>query len=111
MSNLRILSSANLKGIHLFKKGKVRDVYDLDDKLLVISTDRISCFDVILPTCIPNKGAILTQLSVFWFEFTRDIIPNHLITTNVETTTPGMASKAMDFQFSFNWLRSICKAP
>jgi len=84
MSNLSILSSANLKGIHLFKKGKVRDVYDLDDKLLVISTDRISCFDVILPTCIPNKGAILTQLSVFWFEFTRDIISNHLISTNVD---------------------------
>jgi len=73
-----------LKNIKFFKKGKVRDIYDLNDKLLVISTDRISCFDVILPTCIPNKGAILTQLSVFWFEFTADIISNHLITTNVD---------------------------
>jgi len=82
--NSKVLSSTKLKNIKLFKKGKVRDVYDLGDKLLVISTDRISCFDVILPTCIPNKGAILTQLSVFWFEFTRDIISNHLITTNVD---------------------------
>jgi len=77
------LSTVKLKEFKLYKKGKVRDVYDLDGKLLVIATDRISCFDVILPTCIPNKGAILTQLSVFWFEFTTDIIPNHLITTNV----------------------------
>ena len=82
--NLKNLSSVKLKEFKFFKKGKVRDVYDFDDKLLVISTDRISCFDVILPTCIPNKGAILTQLSAFWFEFTRDIIPNHLITTNVD---------------------------
>jgi len=81
---LKSLSTVKLKEFKLFKKGKVRDVYDLDDRLLVISTDRISCFDVILPTCIPNKGAILTQLSVFWFEFTKDIIPNHLITTNVD---------------------------
>ena len=82
--NSKPLSTVKLKEFNLFKKGKVRDVYDLDDKLLIISTDRISCFDVILPTCIPNKGAILTQLSVFWFEFTKDIIPNHLITTNVD---------------------------
>jgi len=82
--DLKSISSVELKEFKLFKKGKVRDVYDLDDRLLVISTDRISCFDVILPTCIPNKGAILTQLSVFWFEFTRDIIPNHLITTNLD---------------------------
>jgi phosphoribosylaminoimidazole-succinocarboxamide synthase len=81
--DLKSLSTVKLKEFKLFKQGKVRDVYDLDDKLLVISTDRISCFDVVLPACIPNKGAILTQLSVFWFEFTKDIIPNHLITTNV----------------------------
>ncbi len=81
---LQSLSSVKLKELKLFKKGKVRDVYDLDDKLLVIATDRISCFDVILPTCIPNKGHILTQFSVFWFEFTKDIVLNHLITPNVE---------------------------
>lgn len=90
MMDLRSLSTVKLKEFKLFKKGKVRDVYDLDDKLLVISTDRISCFDVILPTCIPNKGAILTQLSVFWFDFTKDIIPNHLITTNVDDFPEGL---------------------
>ena len=68
----------------LFKRGKVRDVYDLDDKLLIISTDRISCFDVVLPTCIPYKGEVLTKLSLFWFEFTRDIVPNHFITAKIE---------------------------
>jgi phosphoribosylaminoimidazole-succinocarboxamide synthase len=70
--------------ISLFKRGKVRDVYDLNDKLLVISTDRISCFDVVLPTCIPHKGEILTQLSLFWFELTKDIIPNHFISADIE---------------------------
>lgn len=70
--------------IELFKRGKVRDVYDLGDKLLVISTDRISCFDVVLPTCIPHKGEVLTKLSLFWFEFSKDIVPNHLITVNID---------------------------
>ena len=69
--------------IELFKRGKVRDVYDLKDKLLVVSTDRISCFDVVLPTCIPHKGEVLTRLSLFWFEFTKDVVPNHLITADV----------------------------
>jgi len=68
----------------LFKRGKVRDVYDLEDKLLIISTDRISCFDVVLPTCIPFKGKVLTQLSLFWFEFTKDIVPNHFITAKID---------------------------
>ena len=73
-----------LGDIELFKRGKVRDVYNLGDKLLIISTDRISCFDVVLPTNIPHKGEVLTRLSVFWFEFTKDIIPNHLITANID---------------------------
>jgi phosphoribosylaminoimidazole-succinocarboxamide synthase len=69
--------------IELFKRGKVRDVYDLGDQLLVVSTDRISCFDVVLPTGIPYKGEILTQLSLFWFEFTKDVIANHFISAEV----------------------------
>ncbi len=79
-----VLRLTRLTDIELFKRGKVRDVYDLKDRLLVVSTDRISCFDVVLPTCIPHKGRVLTQLSLFWFEFTRDIIPNHLITAEAE---------------------------
>jgi phosphoribosylaminoimidazole-succinocarboxamide synthase len=70
--------------LKLFKRGKVRDVYDLGDKLLIISTDRISCFDVVLPCAIPYKGNVLTGLSSFWFDFIRDIVPNHFITSDVE---------------------------
>ena len=69
--------------IELFKRGKVRDVYDLKDKLLVVSTDRISCFDVVLPTGISRKGEVLTNLSLFWFGYTKDIVPNHLIASEV----------------------------
>jgi phosphoribosylaminoimidazole-succinocarboxamide synthase len=82
--NAQTLRTTNIQEVDFVKRGKVRDVYDLDDRLLVISTDRISCFDVVLPTCIPSKGEILTQLSLFWFEFTEDIIPNHFLTANVE---------------------------
>ena len=87
----KVVSSTNLNGFKLFKRGKVRDVYDLGEELLLISTDRISCFDVVLPDCIPHKGEVLTRLSAFWFEFTKDIIPNHLITTDVEKFPPGLA--------------------
>ncbi|MFH1094522.1 MAG: phosphoribosylaminoimidazolesuccinocarboxamide synthase [Candidatus Omnitrophota bacterium] len=69
--------------LELFKRGKVRDVYDLGDKLLVVSTDRISCFDVVFLTGIPYKGEILTQLSLFWFELTKDIITNHFIAAGI----------------------------
>ncbi|MFH1578190.1 MAG: phosphoribosylaminoimidazolesuccinocarboxamide synthase [Candidatus Omnitrophota bacterium] len=78
-----VLLTTNFKELKLFRRGKVRDIYDLGDKLLIISTDRISCFDVILPTTIPRKGEVLTALSDFWFEFTKDIVPNHLITANI----------------------------
>ncbi|MCK5181279.1 MAG: hypothetical protein KAQ73_01945, partial [Dehalococcoidia bacterium] len=63
----------------LFRRGKVRDVYGLGDKLLIVSTDRISAFDVILPCGIPDKGKVLNQLSAFWFAETANIIPNHVI--------------------------------
>lgn len=81
--DLSVLLSTKFPDLKLFKKGKVRDVYDLGDTLLLVATDRISAFDVVLPNGIPDKGKILTNLSVFWFEFTRPIIPNHLITSEV----------------------------
>ncbi len=65
--------------LHLFRRGKVRDVYDVGDKLLIVSTDRLSAFDVILPCGIPDKGRVLNQLSAFWFKKTAHILPNHLI--------------------------------
>jgi phosphoribosylaminoimidazole-succinocarboxamide synthase len=92
MNNKEPLRITSFKDINFFKRGKVRDVYDLEDKLLIVSTDRISCFDVVLPTCIPHKGEILTQLSLFWFDFTRDIISNHLITGKV-SEYPGQLLK------------------
>ncbi len=79
----KIVVSTDLKEIRFFKRGKVRDVYDLGDSLLIVATDRISAFDVVMSNCIPSKGKILTTISVFWFEFTKDIIPNHFITADV----------------------------
>jgi phosphoribosylaminoimidazole-succinocarboxamide synthase len=77
-----MLYETNFKQLKVFKKGKVRDVYDLGDKLLIIATDRISCFDVVIPTPIPDKGKILTKVSLFWFSFLKDTVPNHIISTN-----------------------------
>jgi phosphoribosylaminoimidazole-succinocarboxamide synthase len=68
----------------LFRRGKVRDVYAIEDKLLIVTTDRISAFDVVLPNPIPYKGAVLTAFSVFWFDFLKDVVDNHLITTYVD---------------------------
>ena len=67
-----------------FRRGKVRDVYDLGNRLLLVATDRISAFDCIMPDGIPDKGRILTQVANFWFNATRDILPNHLEATEVE---------------------------
>lgn len=78
------LGEINLSGIKKFKSGKVREVFDLDTAYLIVATDRISAYDWVLPTLIPRKGEILTQLSVFWFVATEHIIENHLITSNVE---------------------------
>jgi len=75
---MSVLLGVNLS-LPLFRRGKVRDVYDLGDKLLIVSTDRISAFDVVLPCGIPDKGKVLNQLSAFWFEKTAHILPNHLI--------------------------------
>lgn len=77
------LLTTELKNLKPYSKGKVRDLYEIDDKLLIIATDRISAFDVILPNGIPNKGKVLTALSVYWFEQTKNIINNHLITADV----------------------------
>jgi len=75
---MSILLETNLS-LPLFRRGKVRDVYDLGDKLVIVSTDRISAFDVVLPCGIPDKGKVLNQLSAFWFEKTAHILPNHFI--------------------------------
>jgi len=78
------LYQTDLKGLKLVNRGKVRDLYDLGEYLLIVATDRISAFDVIMPNPIPGKGEILTMLSEFWFRQMADIIGNHLVTTDVE---------------------------
>ena len=74
----------NFEALDLMKRGKVRDVYDLGDYLLMVATDRISAFDVVMPNPIPDKGKILTQISLFWFEIMKPVLPNHVITANVD---------------------------
>ena len=78
------LYQTDLKGLKLVNRGKVRDLYDLGEYLLIVATDRISAFDVIMPNPIPGKGEVLTTLSEFWFRQMTDIIGNHLVTTDVE---------------------------
>jgi phosphoribosylaminoimidazole-succinocarboxamide synthase len=80
---MSIVTETNIP-LKVFKKGKVRDVYETDDNLLLIVTDRISAFDYVLHEPIPKKGIFLTQISKFWFDYFQDLIPNHLISTNIE---------------------------
>ena len=80
---MKTIYETNFNDIKLLKKGKVRDVYDLNDYILFVATDRISAFDVIMSQPIPDKGKILTQISKYWFDNTKHIIPNHLISTDV----------------------------
>jgi phosphoribosylaminoimidazole-succinocarboxamide synthase len=80
----QVVSMTELKTLKLKGRGKVRDIYDLGDRLLIVATDRISAFDVVMPNPIPDKGTILTQLSKFWFDMTKEIVPNHVISTEVK---------------------------
>jgi phosphoribosylaminoimidazole-succinocarboxamide synthase len=73
-----------ISGLPLFSRGKVREMYDLGDHLLMVASDRISCFDVVLPTEIPGKGKVLTSLSAYWFKVMEDIAPHHMVTTDVD---------------------------
>jgi phosphoribosylaminoimidazole-succinocarboxamide synthase len=76
---MRVVRETNFAGISPAARGKVRDIYDLGDKLLIVASDRLSAFDVVLPTGIPDKGRVLTHLSLFWFDLLRDLIPNHVL--------------------------------
>ena len=74
----------NFNGLNLIKRGKVRDIYDLGNELLMVATDRISAFDVVMPNPIPEKGEILTGISLFWFDIMKPLLPNHVISANVD---------------------------
>ena len=74
----------NLAGLMLHGRGKVRDIYDLGEHFLIVASDRLSAFDVVLPTPVPNKGKVLTQMSEFWFDHFKDLVPHHLVSTRIE---------------------------
>ena len=85
------LLETSLPGVALWRKGKVRDVYDLGDRLLLVATDRLSAFDVVLPTGVPGKGILLTQMSLFWFRLLADVAPHHVVTADVAEYPEGLA--------------------
>jgi len=80
----RVILETNFEDLKLFKRGKVRDIYDLGEYYLMISSDRLSAFDVIMNEGIPDKGKVLTKISEFWFDFSKDIIENHIVSTNID---------------------------
>jgi phosphoribosylaminoimidazole-succinocarboxamide synthase len=88
--NGKVVTKTEFPDLPLLLRGKVRDIYDFGDKLLIVATDRISAFDVVMPDPIPGKGKILTKLSKFWFDFVKDIIPNHMITVDVDDFPLGL---------------------
>ena len=79
---MKTIRETNFAGLTPAARGKVRDIYDLSDRLLIVATDRLSAFDVVMPTPIPDKGRVLTQLSLFWFNLLRDVIPNHVLSAD-----------------------------
>ena len=83
-----VVLETDLAGLRRINRGKVRDLYELDEALLIVATDRISAFDSILPTGIPHKGAVLTNLTLFWLEFLKGAVDNHLITADVDRMGP-----------------------
>src|SRR6185369_8853054 len=95
--NNPVVLETNLDGMKLFGRGKVRDVYAADtaDRLLIVTTDRISAFDYILPTGIPDKGRVLTQMTLFWLDFLKDVVPNHFLSDSTEGLPPEMAGRSM----------------
>jgi phosphoribosylaminoimidazole-succinocarboxamide synthase len=97
---MRVMRETNFAGITPAARGKVRDIYDLGDSLLIVASDRLSAFDVVLPTGIPDKGRVLTQLSLFWFNLLRDVVPNHVLSAtefaaNFEEYREELAGRSM----------------
>ncbi len=88
---MEVITDTSFMEIPLYKKGKVRDIYEVGDLLLVISTDRISAFDVIMDEGIPGKGVVLNQLAAFWFEKTADIVGNHVVSTDMSELPSGIS--------------------
>jgi len=93
-----IVLKTDIKEYPLLVRGKVRDVYDLDDKLLFVASDRISAFDVVMPNGIPGKGKVLTSMSLFWFDYLSDVVENHLVTAKVDEYPHGLQKYRKDLE-------------
>jgi phosphoribosylaminoimidazole-succinocarboxamide synthase len=105
------LRETHLSGLTLKGRGKVRDIYDLGDTLLIVATDRISAFDVVMAEPIPDKGRILTRISEFWFRAAEDIVPHHLISTDVEEFPSECASHQEVLQGRTMWVKKAKPLP
>src|ERR1700688_2732538 len=100
MNQTNPVLETNVPGLKLRARGKVRDIYEdptpgQNDRLLIVATDRISAFDYILPTGIPDKGRVLTQMTLFWLDFLKDLIPNHFISGDTTGLPPEFAGRSM----------------
>ncbi len=89
-----VVLQTKLEGLPVPHRGKVRDVYDLGDTLLIVASDRLSAFDVVMPNGVPDKGKVLTRISLFWFDLLKDVVPNHLITADVAAMPAAVRSHA-----------------
>ena len=87
--NDMVVLSTTIEGLPPPRRGKVRDIYETDEHLLIVATDRVSAFDVVLPDGIPGKGRVLTRLSRFWFEYLKEVVPNHFVSVEVEDFPPA----------------------
>lgn len=105
------LFETHFPALNLKSRGKVRDIYDLGDSLLIVATDRISAFDVVMPTPIPDKGKILTELSLFWFDFLKETVPNHLLGTDVKVFPHVCAPYAETLSGRTMWVRKAEPLP
>lgn len=95
MTSNQVVLETSVPGLKLIGRGKVRDIYEDGDRLLIVATDRISAFDYILATGIPDKGRVLTQMTLFWLDFLRDLVPNHFLSTDVSGLPPELEGRSM----------------
>src|SRR5659263_118675 len=102
-----LLRDTSFLGRPLMAKGKIREMYDLGDSLLMVVTDRISAFDVVFDELIPNKGAVLNGISAFWFDFTKDIIANHVISTEPAEYPMGLSAYADQLKGRSMWVKKV----
>ena len=105
------MNDTNFIKLPLFVRGKVRDVYDLGETLLIVVTDRISAFDVVFDELIPDKGKVLNSIAAFWFDYTADILPNHVISTDPRAYPAGLSEYEEELKGRSMWVKKIAMLP